>query len=595
MREQSVPIAAQPWRLGLTMLVFAALFGVVGWRLRFLQVDEGERLSELGERQRERTLTLQAPRGNLYDSDGIPLAVSDGTWMVTADPLYMDDKLRATIEISRILGSSRDEMRLQFETPRNGRTIAKGVDDDHAEQIKKLKLAGIYVRREFTRRYPEGAVAAQTLGFVAANSSGGGGMEYQFDKLLSGVPGKESITIDAMGKPSLNDEISVPAQPGAHLQLTINLVIQRELEKDLLEQVEKSQPTAAAGVIIRPSTGEIVAMASWPTFDPRDLASVHPASLRNNVTSFVYEPGSTMKPLVAGATIAEGLAHWSETIDCERGTWTYHLGHAARTIHESTGGHGILSIVQGIALSDNILMAKLGIRMGPNRLFSWETRFGFGRRTGITLPGEDGGIMLAESKWSVLGSCMSVPMGHEIAVTPLQLAMAHAAIANAGHWLPPRLVKRVFTTDEQGNEHELEAPKLPEGRTVFTSDDAAQIQDAMTHTMTEGTGKKADLVGYSCAGKTGTAEKLVGGHYSHTNHVGSFVCWAPAEPGVRPELLCLVVIDDPTKGGHYGAETAAPVVQKVLQAALETLHVPKRPDLTGVALSDQGAGQRVRR
>ena len=244
--------------------------------------------------------------------------------------------------------------------------------------------------------------------------------------------------------------------------------------------------------------------------------------------------------------------------------WTYHVGHAARTIHESTGGHGVLSIVQGIALSDNILMAKLGIRMGPTRLFNWETRFGFGRR-------------------------MSVPMGHEIAVTPLQLAMAHAAIANAGQWLPPRVVKRVFTTDEQGNEHELELAKLPEPRSVFTPDDASQIQEAMTHTMTEGTGKKADLAGYSCAGKTGTAEKLVGGHYSHSNHVGSFVCWAPAEPGVRPELLCLVVIDDPSKGGHYGAEIAAPVVQKVLQAALEALHVPKRPDLMGTVATSHDA------
>jgi cell division protein FtsI/penicillin-binding protein 2 len=253
MSEPIIPIASQPWRLGLTMLVFAALFGVVGWRLRFLQVEEADRLVELGERQSERTLTVQAPRGNLYDSDGIPLAVSDGTWMVTADPLYMDDKLRATIELSRILGISRDEMRKQFEIPRNGRTIAKGVDDDHAEQIKKLKLAGIYVRREFTRRYPEGAVAAQAARLRRRQCGiGGGGLEYQFDKQLSGVAGKESITIDAIGKPSLNDEISVPAQPGAHLQLTINLAIQRELEKDLLEQIEKSQPAGAAGVIIRP-------------------------------------------------------------------------------------------------------------------------------------------------------------------------------------------------------------------------------------------------------------------------------------------------------------------------------------------------------
>jgi cell division protein FtsI (penicillin-binding protein 3) len=588
MNEPLVPISAQPWRTGMAMVAFAGLFGLVGYRLHFLQVDEGERLERLGERQRVRTWTIQAPRGGFYDDEGAPLVVSDGTWTVTADPLYMDDKLDATVELARILGVDRAELRRQFELPRNGRTIAKGLDDEHAEQVKKLKLAGLYVRREFTRRYPAGALAAQVLGFVSADGVGGAGLEHQFDKLLAGVPGKETVTIDALGKPSLTDAESAPARAGADLQLTINSAIQRELEQDLLEQVEKSQPAGAAGLVIRPATGEIVAMASWPSFDPRELRELKPAALRNNAIAFVYEPGSTMKPLVAGATVAEGLTHWSEVIDCERGSWTYRTGKAARTIHESTGGHGLLSVVQGIALSDNILMAKLGIRMGPQRLYRWETSFGFGRRTGICLPGEDAGIMLRESSWSVLGSCMSVPMGHEIAVTPLQLAMAHAAVANGGMWLPPRLVKRIHASDDKGGERELELPALPPSRRVFAAEDAAQIQEAMTHTMTEGTGKKADLVGYTCAGKTGTAEKLVGGHYSHSNHVGSFVCWAPAEPNVRPELLCLVVIDDPAKGGHYGAETAAPVVQKVLQAALETLHVPKRPDLLADADKPKG-------
>ncbi len=599
MNEALVPVTAQPWRTGLALLVFAGLFGLVTMRLHHLQVDQAEHLAQMGEKQRTRTWTLPAARGNFYDAQGAPLAVSDGTWTISCDPVYMDDRLRATVELARILGQPRDRLREQFESPRNGRLIAKGVDDDHAEQIRKLNLTGIYVRREFTRRYPEGPLAAHVLGFVQSDGSGGAGLEQSCNALLGGIPGHESVTIDALGKPSLTDAESVPAQSGAHVQLTIDATLQRILEQALLEQVEKSQPANAAAIMVRPSTGEIVAMASWPSFDPSDMTKLQPRALRDNVIAFVYEPGSTMKPLIAGATVAEGLTTWAESIFCEHGRWTHREGKAVRTITDhsvGSGGHGNLTVTQGIALSDNILMAKLGIRLGVERLFHWVGTFCFGRRTGICLPGEDAGIVLARPRWSVLGSCMSIPMGHEIAVTPLQLAMAHAATANHGVWLPPRLVRRIYTLDDHGRGRELPLPVLPPPRRTFSVEDAAQIQEAMTHTMTEGTGRKAELSGYTAAGKTGTAEKLVGGHYSHSNHVGSFVCWAPAEPNVEPELLCLVVIDDPSRGGHYGAETAAPVVQKVLQASLEYLHVPKRADLVAaeqekLAAKDAKAGR----
>jgi cell division protein FtsI (penicillin-binding protein 3) len=300
--------------------------------------------------------------------------------------------------------------------------------------------------------------------------------------------------------------------------------------------------------------------------------------MRNNVLAFVYEPGSVMKPLVAGAAVTEGLTRWNEVIFCEHGRWTYHDGRSARTISDHSyknGGHANLTVTQGIALSDNILMAKLGIRLGPERLWQWENLFGFGKRAGICLAGEDAGIMLPKAKWSVLGSCMSVPMGHEIAVTPLQMAMAHAGIANGGLCMPPRIVQRVSTVDEAGNEIELPTPALPQPHRIFAAEEAAEIQEAMTHTMTEGTGKDVQLDGYTAAGKSGTAEKIVDGKYSDQHHVGSFVCWAPASRGAKPDLLCLVVIDDSSRNGHYGAETAGPVVERILQQGLEQRGVPK--------------------
>jgi cell division protein FtsI/penicillin-binding protein 2 len=572
-------LGPQSWRFGVTIAVFVALFAAVGARLQRLQLEQGAQLSAMGNRQRQRTWVLPAARGNIYDRSGAPLAESVSTWTLYADPLYMVDRLSATVELSKVLNCNRDHLREQFESGRNGRILAKGLDDHQADTIKALKLAGIYLDRDFVRLYRQGDLAAHVLGFVNAEGGGGAGIEQTFQKQLAGVAGHQTIMLDEHGLPIPTDEDRRPAQPGAHVQLTIDMPLQQMVEKELMTQVQKSQPKNAAALLIEPTTGCIVAMASWPSFSPVDRKGLDEASMRNNAIAFVYEPGSTMKPLVAGATVSEHLARWDEGIYCEHGKWTFHEGKAFRTITDhsyANGGHGMLTVTQGIALSDNILMAKLGIRMGPERLWSWETLFGFGKRTGVDLPGEDGGIMLPKAHWSILGSCMSIPMGHEIAVTPLQLAMAHAAIANGGIWQPPVLVKRLYSIDEQGQQTDLPLPKQPPMRRVFAPEQALEIQDAMNHTMTEGTGKDVQLDGFSAAGKTGTAEKLIGGHYSHDRHVGSFICWAPAERGVKPELLCLVVIDDPSQGGHYGAECAAPVVQRILQQALELRGVPKK-------------------
>lgn len=583
----AVPVGRQTWRISLAMLAFAGLFVAVGSRLHHLQVDEGERLAQMGERQRTRTWTIAAARGNLYDREGSPLAVSDGTWTITADPAYMDDRLRATVELSRILGLDRDQLRREFENPRNGRTIAKNVDDEHAEKIRALKLTGVYCLRQFTRRYPEGPRAAHVLGYIHGDGGGGGGIEQVLNGVLAGKPGSEMVTVDALGKPSITDRESKPAQPGAHVQLTLDLGMQRIVEEALAEQVAKSKPVNAAAILIRPTSGEVLALASWPTFDPTHLETLTARSMRNNVLTFVYEPGSTFKPLVAGAAVADRLTNWQERIYCERGVWTYRDGRASRTIHNSHAGNEMLSVVEGISQSDNILMAKLGIRLGSDRLSNWVKTFGFGVRTGICLPSDEVGILHPRSHISWMNltqNCMSMPMGHAIGVTPIQLALAHSAIANGGEWLPPRLVRRIYTIDERGREVEQAVPAMPPPRRIFTTLDAAQIQDAMTHTMsdTHGTGKNLKLDGYTSAGKTGTAEKYKGDKY-----VGSFVCWAPAEPGVRPELICLVVIDEPSEGSYFGATCAGPVVRTILQRCLqEVLHVPQRADL--VPEDDEG-------
>ena len=240
---------------------------------------------------------------------------------------------------------------------------------------------------------------------------------------------------------------------------------------------------------------------------------------------------------------------------------------------------------RGVAKSDNILQAKIGLQLGPERLYEWTRAFGFGARTGYDLGGEDSGIIRPKDKWDLINSCMSIPMGHELAVTPLQMVMAHAAVANRGLYHPPRLVKRIVRRDAgTGLVQELPVPNRGESRRILSAPAALGIQSAMNKTMTEGTGTRVQLDGYSSAGKTGTTEKLItittaSGRtkkvYSDRNHIGSFVCWAPAEEGRQAALVALVVIDDPQENGHYGSQTAAPVVQDVLQFGLEYLNVPR--------------------
>lgn len=574
--------APRIWRAALLLAVFVCLFGLLGFRLHTLQVEQSGELRAIGEKQRVRTWTLPANRGAVYDGSGAPVVVSQSGWTLAADPSFMDDRLRATVEIARIVpGLEREALRAQFESGKNGRTLAKGLSDEQATAVRALKLTGLTLTRESLRAWPGGPVAGHVVGFVNTDGKGGGGIEQTLDARLSGTPGKETLQVDAMGKPVLDASgETLPPVHGANVQMTIEVPVQHELEAALAEAGEKHAPKGAAGIVIRVATGEIVAMASWPTFDPLDRATFSPDALNNRAVQLVYEPGSTFKPLVAGAAEAEGLTRFDEVIYCERGRWTNRVGKAARTItdHSVThGGHGNLTVTEGIALSDNILMAKLGLRLGPERLYDWVVRLHFGRKLGICLPGEGAGIVNAKSKWNQLGACMSVPMGHEIAVTPLQLAMAHAAIANRGTWLPPRLIKRIWQEGEAGSRDLPLPPDAGTAGAVFEAGDAAQIEQAMTHTMTEGTGKKADLDGYIAAGKTGTTMKLVNGRYSDTEHVGSFVCWAPAQPdaAVADKLLCLIAVDDATKNGHYGSEVAAPYVQRVLQFALERARVPK--------------------
>ncbi|MHC5067043.1 MAG: peptidoglycan D,D-transpeptidase FtsI family protein [Planctomycetota bacterium] len=580
MTRPLVSVSSQSWHVVLCAVVCATLFAWVTWRLHVLQVSEGGRFTSLASRQQQVARTIRAARGGIYDRDGQVLVHSESVWNLYADAGYMNDRLRTSAQLVAILGLDADELRERLASGRNGQLLAQGLTDAQAEQLNEWRstyrkehgeyLQGLTLKRVYRRSYAQGGLGAHVLGFVLDAGSGGAGIEQSCQTILAGEDGREFFERDARGRPLIGSGFrQVEPRHGANVQLTIDSPIQAELESALAAAVERHGASNAAGVVVRPATGDVVALASWPIFAPADYRDADPESFRNNALAFVYESGSTMKPLIAGAAVADALVSWQTRIDCEQGRWTYRHGGGKRTIHSHA--HGVLSVSEGIAKSDNILMAKLGLELGPDRLHHWVRHLGFGARTGIELPGENRGVVHPRDRWSLLWSCMSVPMGHEIQVTPLQMAMAHAAVANDGVWHPPRLIKRIYD-DQPGPASAVELAEhfvRPPSRRLYDEADARAIEAAMVETMTNGTGRNVQLRGWSFFNDTATTEKLVDGRYAKDRHIGSFVAWAPAEADTRAEYLCLVVVDDPRKAGHYGSQTAAPVVQQVLQFALD--------------------------
>ena len=584
MNQESDTVGAQSWRTGIIMLVFMVISALIIWRLYTLQVVESDTLSERALRQRMRNFVLPAQRGGIYDVNGQPLVQSRSGWDVFADASFMNDKLRATVELADILDLPRAELRHHFEAGNNGRLLAKHITEGAAEEIRELKLQGVYLRRSYDRSFPAGSLAPHVLGFVLADGTGGAGIERRFEDHLSGIPGRESMMVDVRGRPLLHlGTRTAQPTPGGSVYLTINAAIQAEAEAALQEAVEKHNPKTASIVVLRPGSGEVVAMASYPTFDPQDLPNANRDHFRNNALAFVYESGSVMKPLIAGAAVADGHATWGTRIFCENGIYTIRVGRGRRTIKDHSykkGGHQWLTITEGIAKSDNILMAKLGMKIGPERMYHWVHEYGLGGKTGIELPGENTGMMLPQERWDVINSSVSVSIGHEMSVTPLQMAAAHAAVANRGVWMTPRVVSRLRGyADMNGRARDVPVGVNRVARRILSEQDALAIQEGMVAVMKEGTGRRVQLDGWSSAGKTGTTQKLipVNGRlqYSNKHHIGSFVCWAPATPAVEPEFLALVTVDEPTKGGYYGGSTAGPVVKRVLEFALEHESIPK--------------------
>ncbi len=527
-------------------------------RLYYLQIIQYIPLFSRAQKQQLHTVKLAPERGTIFDRQMRPLAMSRAAESIFAAPVEILDRAMVANLLAAILGLDAEQLLGRLNAHRSFCFVKRKVSDQEAERVRSLNLKGIYLYEEPQRAYPKRVLAAGVLGYVGTDDNGLAGLEYAKDGDVKGSPGVVMLVNDARLRAFRSTER--PGLPGKNVVLALDENIELFAEKALVETVEKWH--AAGGVIIvqNPNTGEILAMASAPGFDPSQANQAAPPAPLNRAIAWVYEPGSTFKLVTLTAALEEKLTNPDEVVDCQMGSIVL----AGHVIHDHKR-FGALSVRDVLVHSSDVGAIKLGLRLGQERLYRYMRAFGFGEQTEIELPGEECGLLKPPSRWSGL-SIGEMSMGQEVSVTPLQLITAYSAIANGGIRFQPRIVREVF----RGGVHDPVRPAA--GRRVVSEWTAQTMREMLAAVVEEGTGRPARLNGYSAAGKTGTAQKIdPSGAYSHSHYVSSFVGFAPAQ---KPQLTILVSIDSPV-GAIYGADVAAPAFKSVAEETLAYLNVPQ--------------------
>ena len=535
----------------------------IGARLAWLQVHRHEHYARRAAAQQQRVLDLEPPRGTIYDARGRVLAVSVEVDSVYADPQHVVDRAATARKLARVLDLDAHELEARLGKDRDFVFVARKLDPPQAAAVRELDLAGIHFLRESKRYYPMRELAAQVLGFVGTDHKGLAGLEAHYDRVVAGRPGRRTVLRDAHRRTLRSPRLAyVEAEPGADLHLTLDAVVQHVLERELAKAVKETHARGGTAVLLDPRTGAVLGLAAVPTYDPNRFREATAARWRVPAATDAYEPGSTFKLVTTAAVLSHGLLTPDDVLDCEMGGIRL-AGVLIRDHHP----FGHLSVRQVLAKSSNVGTIKLSLLLGNQRLYDALRAFGFGERTGVDLPGESPGIVRPLRSWSALSKAY-VSFGQEVSVTPLQLARAMAAVANGGRLRRPHVVARVASAageDEVGGPHD-QGQALPPGV-------AGQLAELLAGVVAEGTGRQASVPGYAVAGKTGTAQKVVGGRYSHRQFVASFVGFAPVR---EPRLVGLVALDEPWPLYH-GGQVAAPVFGAVARQVLLYWGVPPDP------------------
>jgi cell division protein FtsI (penicillin-binding protein 3) len=535
-------------RIRLLLVFFALAFVAAFGRAVWLQAVHAQPLDRLARGQHQSTIDLPAARGSILDRNGVELAIGKQAITVYANPRHVADPRATAIAAGRALRIDADRLYTKLADRSRGFVyLARKADPKRAAALRSLELTGIGFYPEERRVYPQGTVASHVLGFAGLDNRGLAGLELALDRRLTGRSGRRTVVRDPFGR-TLKVLSLEPAVEGHNVRLTLDNTLQANAESVLLRTVRRWGAKAATAVVLDPKTGDILAMAAQPGFDANRFPRTSRDVQRNRAVTDTYEPGSTLKVVTVAGALSEGLVTPSTQFSLAP---TIQV--ADRVIHEAhRDSTERMSVAQILSRSSNVGTITLAEQLGRERLERWIARFGFGRKTGIDYPGEISGILPSYWSGSTIGT---LPIGHGIAVTPMQMASAYAAVANGGAWHQPRLV----------------ASRPTKSRRVVSSRVADQLMAMLEDVVIEGTGQEAEVEGYQVAGKTGTAAKPdPSGGYSSSRYVASFVGVVPAS---TPRLVVLVTVDEP-RGAIWGGVVAAPAFQEIARFALQYLEIP---------------------
>jgi cell division protein FtsI (penicillin-binding protein 3)/stage V sporulation protein D (sporulation-specific penicillin-binding protein) len=541
-------------RIGWLLAIFALLLAVAAVRALQLATLNSGRLSSVANLEHVTSVTTPAPRGSIVDSNGDLLAVTQAADDITATPKQVRDPAAAALALSPLLHVPVATLEADITNPvaPDWARLALAVPAATAARVKKLGIAGIALTPDPRTVYPNDYLAAQVLGGVGTDGTGLSGIELEYNKQLTGIPGHQTVVSDSQGQPI---GVSGPtAVAGKTVKLTLNAALQQYTDSVVSQTGEAFRAQHATAIVLDPRTGAILAMSNWPRVNANDAGKVGVAE--NYAVGLDYEPGSTFKIVAIGGALSEGLISPNTPFKIPPCIQVANYCIADSEVHPTE----ILTTRQILAESSNVGAIKIGELLGDNAMYSWMRRYGFGSPTGVDLPNDEPGKVLPVPLWS--GSSIgNMPIGQGVDVTPLQVAAAYAAIANGGLLRPAHIVSSVGGVPV----------RLPAAKRILTPTVAAELRGMLEGvTRAGGTAAEIQIPGYRLAGKTGTANKVVNGTYSHTDYYASFVGFAPAR---NPQIEAIVMVDSPQTGEIYGTEVAAPAWQKIMNFALPYLKI----------------------
>ncbi|MEA1960626.1 MAG: stage V sporulation protein D [Bacillota bacterium] len=554
-------------RIATLFFLFTFAFCFLGGRIFWVQFVRGAELSEQAARNRMRDVPVEAKRGIIYDRNGQELAISistDSVYVIPAEIRRSSKEQETAHQLGQILEMDEIDLLERITRKSSFEWVKRQITTEQSKQIRALNLSGVDLTEESRRFYPKNTLASHILGISGTDNTGLEGIDKQYDELVGGTPGRIVVEHDAAGR-DIEDAIHkyIPPVDGANLVLTIDETIQYVTERELDKVFKEREAKHATAIVMDPRTGEILAMASRPNFDPNCYNDYPASNRRNFAINDAYEPGSTMKITTSAMAIEEGVVNEASHFFCPG-----YVKVGKETIRCANGkAHGEQTFAEIFENSCNVGFVKVGLDLGTEKYYKYLNAFGFGKPTGIDLPGEASGILVPESRVKQI-DLATMAMGQANAVTPLQLTSAVAAIANDGKLIKPHLVKQII--DSEGQVIKNIEPQIV--NTVISEDAAKELCLIMEGEVTDGTGKNGYIEGYRVGGKTGTAQKIApSGGYLASEYVVSFMAVAPVND---PRLVCLVVVDAPQGYPYYGGWVAAPVVREILKDSLRYLEVP---------------------